>query len=300
VEQLTLKFRELGVVCVRGALDRKARELASVAYSWTLEHPGPGARNVLAGVAGAFFQDHANPQAFPIYRPLLCDTGLAGLVAAIMGSANLWFLYEQIWLKEGGETLPTPWHQDLPYMPMTGDHLATIWINLDPVPSERALEFVAGSHLGPLYNPTSFDPRDPRAAMFSDNAWPPLPDIEATRNAWPILSWDTGPADVLVFHPAILHGGAPTRAGTRRRSISLRVFGDEAYCAARPEHGLAQIDRLKCGSRMRDPIEEMAHREPGTLFRHPGFPQLVQGKAGAAATSQTQSEECGRSVNPWH
>ena len=86
-------------------------------------------------------------------------------------------MYEQIWLKEAAERRRTPWHQDLAYIPVGGDHLAVAWTNLDPVVKEDSLEFVRGSHRGPLFNPTAFDPRDPSASMFPDGEWPPLPDI---------------------------------------------------------------------------------------------------------------------------
>jgi len=276
VTDLRSRFRAEGVVCLRGALDRHGLALAEDAFRWTLTHPGPSAGPVLGGASGAFYQDHANPKAFPAYRPLLIDTGLADLVAKVIGSEGLWLLYEQIWLKEGdGEgALPTPWHQDLPYIPLDGDALATLWINLDPVARAESLEFVRGSHLGPLYNPTAFDARNPSAAMFAAGTWPPLPDIEAARNEWPIVSWSVEPGDVILFHPAMLHGGAPTRAGVRRRTISLRFFGDHAFCAERPEQGISPEDRLRREDGPRDPMEEMALRPPGSPFRHPGFHRL--------------------------
>jgi len=183
-------------------------------------------------------------------------------------------MYEQIWLKDGGERRRTPWHQDLAYIPVGGDHLAVLWTNLDPVPKEDSLEFVRGSHHGPLFNPTAFDAHDPSASMFPDGAWPPLPDIEAAREKWPIVSWAVKPGDAILFHPAMLHGGAPTRAGRRRRSISLRFFGDDCFCAERPDTGLADVDRLKFDDGSGDPIKALAHAAPGTLFRHPAFPQL--------------------------
>jgi len=267
-DDLQSTFRENGVVCVRGLLDTPALKLAEAAFRWTVEHPGPRAAAVLAGRPGAFYQDHCNPEAFAAYRPLLCDTGLARRVAKLLSSQNLWLMYEQIWIKQGGATLATPWHQDLPYVSLTGEHLATAWINLHVVTKEDSLEFVSGSHRGPLYNPTAFDPNDATASMFADGVWPALPDIEATRTAWPIVSWPIEPGDVVIFHPAILHGGAPTREGRRRRTISLRFFGDHAFCAARPESDLTKY----AGD---DPTGQMTKAIPGSLFRHSGFPHLI-------------------------
>ncbi len=279
LDTLRTAFRDDGVLCVRSALDARAMRLAHQAFQWSLEHPGPGARDVLAGRPGAFYQDHAHPDAFAAYRELLTSTALVDLIARIMRSQGLWLLYEQIWFKGGGpgdagHSLPTPWHQDLPYVPMQGDHLATAWFNLDPVARQQSLEFVPGSHRGPLFNPTAFDPWDRAAAMYADEAWPCLPDIDAQRDAWSIVSWHIEPGDIVVFHPAILHGGAPTCAGTRRRTISLRFFGDQAFCAARPEGGVAEVDRLSCGDEKVDPMVAMARQPAGTLFRHPLFARL--------------------------
>ncbi len=265
---------EDGVVFVREALDEYALVLAEHAFQWSLAHPGPGARDVLAGRPGAFYQDHANPAAWPAYHDFFCKTGFTNLIADLMGTQCLWLLYEQIWFKHGGDNLRTPWHQDLPYVPMGGRHLATAWINLDPVAEERSLEFVQGSHRGPLYNPTAFDPDDQKAAMFAPGTWPELPDIEAQRSMFPIISSAIEPGDVVVFHPAILHGGASTRAGEQRRTISLRFFGDDAHCADRPEEGLHEIDQLTTDDGQYDPMVAMARAPDGTPFRHPGFHQL--------------------------
>jgi ectoine hydroxylase-related dioxygenase (phytanoyl-CoA dioxygenase family) len=274
LDRLQAAFAEDGVVCIRGALDAAAVDHARRAFQWSLEHPGPNARPVLGGRPDAFYQDHANPRALPAYVEFAQDSGLAELMSSILGCRSLWLLYEQIWLKEGGDTARTPWHQDMSYIPLAGDHVATMWITLDPVRRENSLEFVRASHRGPLFNPTSFNPEDPAAAMYADGAWPPLPDVDAERSAWPIVAWDIEPGDVILFHMAMLHGGAPTRAGERRQTISLRVFGDHAYCADRPEAGLAAVDRLRREDGGRDPIEQMAHAPPGSLFRHPGFAKL--------------------------
>lgn len=274
MNELQEAFVKHGVVYVKDALDESAISHAEHAYNWSIENPGPGAREVLFGESGSFYQDHANPASFPMYRPLLCETGLARLVADIMGTMSLWLLYEQIWLKEGRERRPTPWHQDLAYVPMAGNHIATVWLNLDPVAKDDSLEFVRASHLGPLYNPTAFDAKDPSKAMFKPGIWPPLPDMERDRNAFDIASWSVTPSDIIMFHPAVLHGGAATRDGQRRRTISLRFFGDDAYCAERPEDGVAEIDRIRRAN-SDDPIEQLAFALPGTPFRHASFHRLV-------------------------
>ncbi len=272
MSELHSRFVSDGVVLIERALDSQAGQLAEQAFEWSLSHPGPRARNVLSGAPGFFYQDHSNPNFFAACRKLLLGTNIGDVVAEVLGSRNLWLLYEQIWLKEG-DSQRTPWHQDLPYVPLEGEHLGVLWTSMNEVPPEDALEFVRGSHRGPLFNPTAFNAANPAAAMYAEGVWPPLPDIEAERGKWDIVSWAMRPGDLLVFHPAILHGGAPTRGRRRRRSLSLRFFGDRAYCAERPEDGVAEVDRIKRKS-AGDPIREMALRPPGTLFRHPAFPRI--------------------------
>src|SRR5690242_18534460 len=97
---LQARFRQDGVVFIEGALDARGIALAEEAFAWSLAHPGPAARSVLAGVPGEFYQDHANPASFPAYRALLCGTGITDLVAEVLGSEHLWLMYEQIWLKD--------------------------------------------------------------------------------------------------------------------------------------------------------------------------------------------------------
>jgi hypothetical protein len=267
-------FREDGVVFIPNALDAKTLQLAETCFCWTLEHPGPGAGPVLAGSPGTFYQDQANPDSFPAYRELLCDTNIPDIAASLFGCENIWLMYEQIWLKDGADTRRTPWHQDLPYLPAKGDHLAVMWTSLDPVAKTESLEFVRGSHRGPLYNPSAFNPDDVSANLFSGDEWPQLPDIDAAPGNFPILSWAMKPGDVIVFHPATLHGGAPTRAGSRRRSLSLRFFGDDSWCERRPHDGMANVDGLKHDDGGRHPLKKMAMAESGAPFRHPDFPQL--------------------------
>jgi hypothetical protein len=273
-DALRARFQADGAVHLPGVLDPGTLNLAERCFYWTLEHPGPGAGAVLAGTPGTFYQDQANPDAFPAYRELLCDSVLPDIAAALFDCGNIWLMYEQIWLKDGEATRRTPWHQDLPYLPAAGEHLAVMWMCLDPVDKAHSLEFVRASHRGPLYNPTAFNPDDTAANLFSGDEWPPLPDIEAAREEFPILSWPMQPGDIVIFHPAMLHGGAPTETGVRRRTLSLRFFGDDAWCASRPHDGMANVDGLKHDDGGRHPLKKMALAAPGAPFRHPDFPQL--------------------------
>ncbi|MCP5200928.1 MAG: phytanoyl-CoA dioxygenase family protein [Gammaproteobacteria bacterium] len=264
-------YRRDGVCFLPGVLDDATQALVREAYAWSLAHPTPSGCMMFAGSDGAFYQDLSHPAAAHAYRELLTATIIPDIAATLWDTPEVWFLYEQIWLKEAGAARRTPWHQDTPYLAVEGEHVAVLWINLDPVPAAQSLEFVRGSARGTLYDGSAFDAADDTAPVYGTGL-PRLPDIEADRAAWDIVSWAAGPGDVIVFHPSTLHGGGATRDGVRRRTLSLRLFGTDAVFAARP--GLAPAP-LVAG------LE--AALVPGESFRHPAFPRLRPVAAGFEA-----------------
>jgi ectoine hydroxylase-related dioxygenase (phytanoyl-CoA dioxygenase family) len=141
---------------------------------------------------------------------------------------------EQLFLKDGGASRRTPWHQDTSYLRMMGGQLVACWISLDPLPKAHALEFVRGSHKGVLYNGSAFAADDDTKPLYRRSRLPRLPDIQAQRERFDILSWDVSPGDILVFHLGVLHGGAGTTPGLRRRTISLRFMGPDVVFDGRP------------------------------------------------------------------
>ncbi len=225
------EYEHDGVTVARGLLDADQLALAEAAFDWSVAHPGPAASRPFEGIDGAFYQDLCNPAAprDATYERLLRETPIAELVTELWDDPQIWFMYEQVFLKEGGENRRTPWHQDAPYLSVEGDHLAVVWITFEPVPREDSLEFVRGSHRATLFNTSAFDPDDETAPIHE--GLPRLPDIEADRPSFDIVSWPVEPGDVLVFHPAMLHGGAPTHPG---RS---------------PAHPHAAVLRSRCGVR---------------------------------------------------
>ena len=242
-----------GVVLLRAALDPDALAAAEAAYDWSLANPGPGASRLPQAGAGVFLNDLFNPRALEGYREMLLASPLPGLIADVWGGDDVWFFYEQVFLKEGGETRRTPWHQDSSYLGIAGRDLAVAWITFEPTRREDSLEFVRGSHRGVLYNTSRFELGDDTAPINPAAALPRLPDIEADRAAWDIISFATEPGDVVLFHPATLHGGAPTHPGTRRRTLTLRFFGADAVYDRREGAGGPNVAGLRNGDPFRGP-----------------------------------------------
>tara|TARA_R110002095_G_scaffold90199_7_gene78662 strand:- start:3959 stop:4846 length:888 start_codon:yes stop_codon:yes gene_type:complete len=254
-------YRNDGVICLRGALSEEQLNAARRAFEWSLAHPTKSACEFYPSEPGRFYQDLCHPEAAFAYRDVLEHSPVADMIAALWQREDVWFLYEQVFLKEGGAMRRTPWHQDSPYLALDGDELAVMWINFDPVAQSQSLEFVRGSHRGPLYNGSAFDEADDTSPIYG-HGLPRLPDIEADRSAWDIVSFEINPGDVVVFHPAMLHGGAPTTS-SRRRTLSLRFFGEDAVYAARPDPAPAPLT-----AGLHDALQS------GDPFRHPAFPRL--------------------------
>ena len=270
--ELAQQYHEQGAVYVPHALTESTLQAALQAYEWSLAHPGPGASQLPSKGDGAFYQDLANPAAFSAYAHLLACAEIKALVSAVWDKNDIWFMYEQVFKKSGGRTRRTPWHQDTSYLPVSGNDLAVMWISFDAVSREQALEFIPGSHRGVLYDGSSFDPADDTAPLYGDGSLPRLPGIEAERQQWPVVSWATQPGDVILFHPAILHGGGDTGPDQERRTLSLRFFGQDAVVAVRP--GRRPVEANSLAGEHVHPLTRMRAAQEGAAFRDAAFPKL--------------------------
>lgn len=274
VDEQRERYQRDGVIHLPRLLDDKTLSEALAAYRWSIDNPGPGASRLPSNGTGTFYQDLANPAALAQYAPLVRDTLLADIVTDLFGQPRAWFMYEQVFLKENGTTRRTPWHQDTPYLPVEGDDLAVLWITFEPLAAQNALEFVRGSHRGPLFDGSRFDPADDTAPLYGTGELPLLPDIERDRGSWDIVAWDIEPGDVVVFHPSILHGGGPTLPGMRRRTLSLRYFGADARVARRPGMVAVERDEPELARPGEHPLTRMRRRQPGSPFADPAFPEV--------------------------
>jgi ectoine hydroxylase-related dioxygenase (phytanoyl-CoA dioxygenase family) len=255
-------YQRDGVVHIPGAINAPTLALAERLFEWSLANPTPSACKFYADTAATFYQDLCHPQAALTYRELIESSNIADLMASLWGAPEVWFLYEQVFLKKDGAARRTPWHQDTPYLALDGEQIAVAWINFDRVDKAHSLEFVRGSHRATLYDGSAFAEDDDTAPVFG-HGLPRLPDIESERAKWDIVSFAIAPGDVVVFHPSTLHGGAATAQGSARRTLSLRFFGADAVYATRPESAPAP---LVAG--LHDALQA------GQPFRHAAFPRL--------------------------
>ena len=182
---------------------------------------------------GYFFGDYCNWARIPEYRDFVLHSHAATLAARLMESSSARFFHEHVLVKEPQTESRTPWHHDLPYYCIDGTHTVSFWTALDPVPRSMSLELVAGSHRwGKSFMPKKFVGVD---YQREGEALDTMPDIDARRDEFEIVSFDMAPGDAIAFHFLTVHG-APgnASASARRRAFVHRWVGDDVRFKVRP------------------------------------------------------------------
>ena len=247
-------FQRDGAVLLRGALDanwlRKLEEGLQQAYA------SPDGKS--AGVGDPLRIDHFPSDKIPALREFIDTSPLAEIVGRILNSP-IRFYMDQVFYKPEGQVVPTPWHQDTCYYNISGNDLIRAWVSPDPVPRDRSIEVIRGSHCWNVtYHPwVGRDPAsDPKGAAkaealyqnqepvigvdahdtlsyeqaFADSTLPSLPDIEAHRDSFDILGWDYQPGDVLLFHGHIVHSArGDVYSHSPRRALATMWAGEDVH-----------------------------------------------------------------------
>ena len=254
-DEMIETFARDGVVLIPGLL---AGEVEALAQDVEANIAAPSAVNRSykpADGSAPFFQDYCNWQRFPAYKAAMLDTVMAEAAALLMRSAEARIFHEHVLVKEPGNSMPTPWHQDQPYYLVEGRQSVSFWVPLDPIPREIALEYVKGSHKwGKDFRPQRFD----GTALYQGDASEAVPDVEAKRVELGVAGFAMQPGDAVAFDFRTLHGAPANHTSNRRRAISFRYVGDDARFARRP-------------GRTSPPFPGLAF-EDGAPFDGPDFP----------------------------
>lgn len=255
--ELITRFQLDGAVCIRQLLNKDEMEHLKKGIEHNLSTLSPRAKVASKpDDPGFFVEDFCTWQSNPYYQDIIFNTRLASAAAQLMKSHRVKLYHDHLLVKEPGTRQITPWHQDQPYYNIEGTQNCSFWIPVDPVSRESTLEFIAGSHLGPWLMPRTF--MDHQAKWFPEGSLQELPDIEQSRNEFPIIGWDIEPGDVVCFHMLTLHMAGGVEPGKRRRVFSVRFLGDDVVHAPRPWStspdfpGLA--NELPAGSGMDHPL----------------------------------------------
>ncbi|XP_043210533.1 uncharacterized protein LOC122375295 [Amphibalanus amphitrite] len=242
------QFAMDGAVCLRRVFSERWVDAVRQGIEANKAAPSPCAESLKGDDSeGAYFNDYCNWEKIPQFREYITESPAAEIAGRLMESQVSAIYHEHVLTKEPGTVKLTPWHHDQSYYPIDGTKVCSIWMPVDPVPLEAAIQFVRGSHLwsswffprkfatGRRYPPLSEGPDAAAGEGGAERVYEDVPeeDIEAGKHE--LLSWAVEPGDCLVFHMKTVHG-APgnTSLTTHRRVLSTRWFGDDAVVASRP------------------------------------------------------------------
>ncbi|MGI9607217.1 MAG: phytanoyl-CoA dioxygenase family protein [Acidimicrobiales bacterium] len=235
-------FHRDGVVMLPGMFNRSWIELLHAGLDRHLTAPTSRARVWDRDDAGrTMFWDSMAWQGVPEYQRFVFESPAAEIAGRLMGSSNVHYFFDAVFVRSAGAQFETPWHQDEPYWSVDGHDTCTVWMPLVPVQAKSALAFVPGSHRSTVtfdqydfgaLNPDGKDAVD--RSDFSAIAEADMPDISADPDAFGVVSWDMRPGDCVVFNGRTLHGGS----GRLESREDLRVFtskwlGDDVRIAFR-------------------------------------------------------------------
>ncbi len=256
-EEIT-RFREDGVVMIKNAIAPNWMEMVEAGIEQARQHSSLLGKFMSRKVEG-YQQDIFLWKRIDILRDLIYYGPFAHWAQQLMGSEEVRFFYDQMFIKEPGTDAPTPWHQDLSFWPIRGEQICSFWIPCDPVNRENSgLLYVKGSHKWPQrFKAISPD----YIAAIIDDQMDDIPDINANLDQYELLEWDMEPGDILMFHPLTLHGsyGNASRL-RRRRALALRWTGDDVVYA--PTH-------------QRMPIHYKHSSKIGGPLRGAAFPRIL-------------------------
>lgn len=246
------RYQQDGIVCLREAFDSQWIEFLRDLIEQNIASPSEMSKNVNEkGSTGFFFYDTFVSQHLTDYQKFVFESPAAQLVADVIGSKKINLLFDQVLAKEPSTSSRTTWHHDIPYWPVSGDKVASLWIALDPVTRRTgAVEYIKGSHRwGKRFQAVSFNPEEQY-----DEDLPAVPDIDAQRDQYDFACFDMQPGDCTIHHGLTVHG-APgnSSSSVRRRAYILRFTGDDARYNPRPnlqkmkrDPGIKAGDVLDC------------------------------------------------------
>ncbi len=229
-------FNADGAVPLRGVISAEQLEKLAAAIEDDIREPGPFFHGYESD-EGRFHGNLRLWETHPAFREICLDSQLPALAQAFFGSNKINLLYDQLFVKEAAMGQRTRWHNDQPYWPIRGWQVLSFWIALDKTTAENGrLEFIRGSHRwNRWFQPETFGKTTAISRYERNPEFEDIPDIEADRASYEIISWDLEPGDVYLFHAMTVHGAGGNSLQTRRRrGYTIRYIGDDVVYDVRP------------------------------------------------------------------
>lgn len=242
-----------GAICLRGAFGPEWVDLAAEGIRRNLESPGALFQSFSPNDKGAFYSDIWSRRHISELETFALESPSAAIAAHCLRTPTVRLLQDTWFYKSPGTQARTPWHHDNVVL----GPFCSIWVALDPIPRSAALEFVRGSHRwNKLFMPANFFESEEAALpaveefyaryhgefdIAARDTFSRVPDIQAHREDYDILSWDMEPGDCLVFHARTLHGSPGNTLDHDTRRMVTRWVDETAVLAP---HGRTVVDRL--------------------------------------------------------
>jgi ectoine hydroxylase-related dioxygenase (phytanoyl-CoA dioxygenase family) len=238
-DQDVADFRRDGVVCLRRMFDPEWIERMNRAVNRIMDAHNPMARprEVTKALGGKSGRYHINSFVWlwdEDFRDWAMHSPMARIAARMMDAKEVRLFYDQVFVKEPQTAEMTDWHQDLPFWPLQGEDILSIWVALTPVSHENsAVEYIAGSHKWGKFYAAAIPDKDPRFKSDLE----PCPNFSQEKGnpQYRFLSWELQPGDCVLHHPLTVHGAEGNFSPSRRRvGISTRYFGRDCRWDPRP------------------------------------------------------------------
>lgn len=229
-----------GAVPLRGLIAPTQLQRLAAAIEDDIREPGPFFHGYQSD-EGLFHGNLRLWETHPTFRDICLHSQLPAIAQTFLGSKKVNLLYDQLFVKEAAMSQRTRWHNDQPYWPIRGWQVLSIWIALDHTTADNGrLEFIRGSHRwNRWFQPETFGKTEAISQYERNTEFEDIPDIEADRDSYDIISWDLEPGDAYLFHAMTVHGAGGNRlASRRRRGYTIRYTGDDVVYDLRP--GLSQ------------------------------------------------------------
>jgi ectoine hydroxylase-related dioxygenase (phytanoyl-CoA dioxygenase family) len=233
------QFERDGVLCLRRMFDEDwiAKMNRAVNRIMDAQHPLARPREVTKALGGKSGRYHINSFVWhwdEDFRDWVMNSPMPLIAARMLHANEVRVFYDQVFVKEPQTAEMTDWHQDLPFWPMRGSDILSIWVALTPVNQENsAVEYIAGSHKwGKFYAAVT---PDKDAKFKSELELCPNYSKEKGNPKYRFLSFDLQPGDCVLHHPLTVHGAEGNFSPSRRRvGISTRYFGRDCQWDPRP------------------------------------------------------------------
>ena len=257
-------YHKDGVVLLEGMFDRDWIDLLKKGLNANCTNPTDRSRVWDRDTEGrTMFYDSQAWQRIKEYQKYIFDSPAARIAGQLMGSREINFYFDAVFVRSPGSQFTTPWHQDEPYWSVEGYDTCTIWMPLTPVKRENALAYIPGSHrLDTVFEQYNFGNLNPDGKPdidqvdFSKAAEMVFPNIDEDPASYGVVSWDMQPGDCVAFNSRTMHGGSGKLEDDRElRVFTTKWLGDDVRikfrdCGMDPDHSAIMTSHgLKPGDR---------------------------------------------------